>query len=94
VFEIALFVVLIGAVGAALARRRARAARLPPPEDPRWGPRRKQIAGRRCVECGTKLIGEAEGDACEICGEIGHLDECLKRHMASAHGPEADKPYR
>ena len=90
-----LIVVVTGALMRAQADRRKRLAARPPPDDPRWadGPRR-QIAGHKCIECGVKVVTANEGEACETCGEVGHVETCLARHARSAHRVETHEPYR
>jgi len=90
-----LSVMLIGAVVRMQLERKKRLATRAPPDDPRWtAPPRKQIVGRKCVECGVKVVTSNEGDACEICGEIAHVETCLAQHARSAHRAPALAPYR
>ncbi len=70
-------------------------AKLPDADDPRWtAPPRRQVAGRSCAECGLKLITAGEGEPCASCDEIVHVEQCLARHVATAHGVKTDMPYR
>jgi hypothetical protein len=90
-----LSVMLISAVIRVQAERKKRLATRAPPDDPRWtaGPR-KQIAGRKCIECGVKIVTAHEGDPCDTCGEVAHVETCLTRHAHSAHHAESRAPYR
>jgi hypothetical protein len=87
--------VIIGVVARMEIERKKRLVARAPPDDPRWtaAPRR-QIAGRKCIECGVKVVTANEGDACEICGEVAHVETCLTQHARSTHRAEASVPYR
>jgi hypothetical protein len=85
----------VSAIIRAVIRRQREIASRPPLDDPRWsGETRKQIAGRKCIECGQKVILANEGEACETCGEVAHVKSCLVQHERSAHRLETNVPYR
>ena len=90
-----LTVLLTTALLGAQRERAKRRAALPPPDDPRWADApRKQIAGRKCIECGVKIVTANEGAPCDICDEIAHVESCLEQHARSAHRAEPHVPYR
>jgi hypothetical protein len=43
-----------------------------------------QLAGKACVHCACKLLGNFEGRACGGCGGAVHRD-CYRAHRDAAH---------
>ncbi len=43
-----------------------------------------QLAGKACVQCTRKLLGNFEGRACGGCGSAVHRD-CYRAHRDAAH---------
>ncbi len=75
-------------------RRRVRAA-IPPRDDPRWGDARApRLAGRPCIECGTKIVSALDGAACEDCDAVAHAEICIARHSTRTHGARTGAAYR
>lgn len=90
-----LSVMLISALFRVQSERSKRRAQLPPRDDPRWADApRKQIAGRKCIECGVKIVTANEGQTCEICDEVAHVESCLEQHSRAAHRAKSELPYR